>query len=278
MKINESTEIKLIKKTLQNYTKAFQKWDVSKLVAAFHPEAKNAWYVPERGGYISSLCYSWVRSFIKNKKEKLVIGYTTFDENIDQSGSAAYVRFRFLIEDGEFSRDTTDYLTLLKFGEEWNIVHKSGFTIDKPVEEIIKLKEEPTETNRNVPQELELITLKLRSYVEAFDEWNIEKIINVFHPEVRVNSVEVDTKEFKCQTRSIGVWKEVFENHQKDNVKFKTQIEFIDQLGTSAVVRMRWLATKENFRAVTVDYLTFLKVDGDWLIVNKTCHSEEIKN
>ena len=120
--------------------------------------------------------------------------------------------------------------------------------------------------------------MKLRSYVEAFDEWNIDKITNVFHPEVRVNSVDTEKNEFECQTRSIGVWKEVFENHQKDNVKFKTQIEFIDQLGTSAVVRMRWLTTKENFRAVTVDYLTFLKVDGDWLIVNKTCHSEEIKN
>ena len=278
MKINDSAEIKSIKKTLQNYTKAFQKWDISKLVAAFHPEAKTIWFVPERGGYISSTCYSWVRSFIANKKEKLVIGYTTQAENIDQSGTAAYVRFRFLIEDGEYSRDTTDYLTLLKFGEYWNIVNKSGFTIDKTVEEIAKIKEEKTKTNRNIPNELELITLKLKTYAEAFDEWDIEKIRNVFHPEVRVNSVDVETNKFLCQTRSIGVWKEVFENHQKDNVKFKTQIEFIDQLGTSAVVRMRWLATRENFRSVTVDYLTFLKVDGDWLIVNKTCHSEEIKD
>lgn len=276
MKINDPAEIKLIKKTLQNYTKAFQKWDISKLVAAFHPEAKTIWFVPERGGYISSTCYSWIRSFIANKKEKLVIGYTTHAENIDQSGTAAYVRFRFLIEDGEYSRDTTDYLTLLKFGEDWNIVNKSGFTIDKTVEEIAKIKEEKTKTNRNIPNELELITLKLKTYAEAFDEWDIEKIRNVFHPEVRVNSVDSETNKFKCQTRSIGVWKEVFENHQKDNVKFKTQIEFIDQLGTSAVVRMRWLATRENFRGVTVDYLTFLKVDGDWLIVNKTCHSEEI--
>ncbi len=278
MKINEPAEIKLIKKTLQNYTKAFQKWDISKLVLAFHPEAKSIWYVPERGGYISDMCYSWVRSFIANKKEKIVIDYTTFAENIDQTGTAAYVRFRFLIEDGEYSRDTTDYLTLLKFGEDWNIVNKSGFTIDKTVEEIVQIKEERTKPNRNIPNELELITLKLKTYAEAFDEWDIEKIRNVFHPEVRVNSVDVETNKFKCQTRSIGVWKEVFENHQKDDVKFKTQIEFIDQLGTSAVARMRWLATKENFKSVTVDYLTFLKVDGDWLIVNKTCHSEEIKN
>ncbi|MCG3225097.1 MAG: nuclear transport factor 2 family protein, partial [Candidatus Heimdallarchaeota archaeon] len=172
----------------------------------------------------------------------------------------------------------TDYLTLLKFGEDWNIVNKSGFTIDKTVEEIAKIKEDKTKSNRNIPNELELITLKLKTYAEAFDEWDIEKIRNVFHPEVRVNSVDIETNKFLCQTRSIGVWKEVFENHQKDNVKFKTQIEFIDQLGTSAVVRMRWLATRENFRSVTVDYLTFLKVDGDWLIVNKTCHSEEIKD
>lgn len=278
MKINEPAEIKLIKKTLQNYTKAFQKWDISKLVSAFHPEAKIAWYIPERGDYISGTCYAWVRSFIKNKKEKLVIIYSTFDEKIDQSGTAAYVRFRVLIEDGEYSRDTTDYLSLLKFGEDWNIVHKSGFTIDKPVEEIIKLKEKPTDTNRNVPHDLELITLKLKTYIEAFNDYDIEKIREVFHPEVRVNSVDSETSKFQCQTRSIGVWKEVFEQHQKDSVKFKTQIEFIDQLGTSAVVRMRWLATKENFIAVTVDYLTFLKVDGDWLIVNKTCHSEEIKD
>ncbi len=276
MKINDPSEIKLITKTLQNYTKAFQKWDIIKLVAAFHPEAKIAWYIPERGEYISGMCYSWVRSFIENKKEKLVIIYSTFDEKIDQSGTAAYVRFRVLIEDKENSRDTTDYLTLLKFGEEWNIVHKSGFTIDKPVEEIIKIKEEHTETSRNAPQELELITLKLKTYAEAFNEWDIEKIRAVFHTEVRVNYVDVKTNKFRCQTRSIGVWKEVFEEHKKSNVTYKTQIELIDQLGTSAVVKMRWLAMKENFRAVTVDYLTFLKIDGDWLIVNKTCHSEEI--
>ncbi len=276
MKINDPSEIKLITKTLQNYTKAFQKWDIIKLVAAFHPEAKIAWYIPERGEYISGMCYSWVRSFIENKKEKLVIIYSTFDEKIDQSGTAAYVRFRVLIEDKENSRDTTDYLTLLKFGEEWNIVHKSGFTIDKPVDEIIKIKEEHTETNRNVPQELELITLKLKTYAEAFNEWDIEKIKAVFHPEVRVNNVDVETNKFRCHTRSIGVWKEVFEEYKKFNVTYKTQIELIDQLGTSAVVKMRWLAMKENFRAVTVDYLTFLKIDGDWLIVNKTCHSEEI--
>lgn len=276
MKINDPSEIKLITKTLQNYTKAFQKWDIIKLVAAFHPEAKIAWYIPERGEYISGMCYSWVRSFIENKKEKLVIIYSTFDEKIDQSGTAAYVRFRVLIEDEENSRDTTDYLTLLKFGEEWNIIHKSGFTIDKPVDEIIKIKEEHTETSRNVPQELELITLKLKTYAKAFNEWDIEKIKAVFHPEVRVNYVDVETNKFRCQTRSIGVWKEVFEEHKKSNVTYKTQIELIDQLGTSAVVRMRWLAMKENSRAVTIDYLTFLKIDGDWLIVNKTCHSEEI--
>jgi len=278
VKINEPSEIKLINKTLQNYTKAFQKWDIGKLVEAFHPEAKTVWFVPERGGYISGMCYGWIRNFVKSKKEKLVIGYSTFPEEIDQSGTAAYVRLRFLVEDGEHSRDTTDYLTLLKFGENWNIVHKSGFTVAKPEQEIIKIKEEKTATKRNNPGDLERITLKLKTYSEAFDEWDIEKIRNVFHSEVRINSVDVETNRFKCQTRSIGVWKEVFENHQKDNVKFKTQIEFIDQLGTSAVVRMRWLATKENYKAVTVDYLTFLKIDGDWLIVNKTCHSEEINN
>ncbi|GAJ13499.1 unnamed protein product, partial [marine sediment metagenome] len=174
-------------------------------------EAKTVWYVPERGGYISGMCYGWVRSFIENKKEKLVIGYTTFDENIDQSGTAAYVRFRFLIEDGEYSRDTTDYLTLLKFGEDWNIVNKSGFTIDKTVEEIAKIKEDKTKTSRNIPEELELITLKLKIYAEAFNEWDIEKIRAVFHPEVRVNYVDDETNKFRCQTRSIGVWKEVFE-------------------------------------------------------------------
>ena len=276
MKLNDPEDIKLIKKTLQSYTKAFQKWNIEKLVEAFHPESKTVWFVPERGGYISSMCYGWIRNFVKNKKEKLVIGYSTFPEEIDQSGSAAYVRFRFLVEDGEHSRDTTDYLTLLKFRDNWNIVHKSGHTIAKSEEEIAKIKEEKIENIRSNPEELERITLKLKMYGEAFDEWDIEKIQSVFHPEVRVNSVDSETNKFKCQTRSLGVWKEVFEQHQEEEVTFKTQIEFIDQFGTSAVVRMRWLAMKENYKTVTVDYLTFLKIDGDWLIVNKTCHSESL--
>jgi hypothetical protein len=268
------TEVNLIKEALQNYGEAFQEWNIEKLTTAFHPEAMTYWFIPERGGFIKGYCYGWIRMFLRNQKEDPGINYIVYPEEIDYEGFAAYVRLRFLVEDSQNPRDTTDYLTLLKFKDGWNIIHKSGFTRDIPLEELQVIIDEKKETNRNNSKELEEIEKVLRIYAEAFHELDKQKIVKVFHNDMRVNSLDIESNKFRNRFRSLADWEKVIDDHKKMKISFKTEVEKIDQLGNSAVAKMRWFAFREDGTSETVDYLTLLKVDGNWLIVNKTCYSQ----
>ena len=196
-------EIEDIKKVIQNYEEAFNEWNIEKLVKAFHPESKTIWFIPERGGYISGMCYGWVRSFVRNQKEDLSIKYYVTPEEIHQKGTAAYARVRFLINDPEDPRDTTDYLTLIKFGSDWNVINKSGFTEDISKEELERRLKEKTEQPRNDPEEIKQIKHTLETYAEAFHENNFKKIEETFHPKVRLTSYNSKKEEL---IRINGVW------------------------------------------------------------------------
>ena len=267
-------EIELIKKTLQNYGEAFQEWDIEKLTIAFHPEAMTYWFIPERGGFVKGYCYGWIRMFLRNQKKNPGTKYITFPEEIDYEGFAAYVRYRFLVEDSKYTRDTTDYLTLLKFKEGWNIIHKSGFTKNVSEEELKTIIQEKKETDRNNPDEIKEIERVLDIYADAFHEFDKNKVVQVFHDEMKVNSLDVENNKFRNRFRSLADWVKVIDDHRKMNISFKTEVEKIDQLGSSAVAKMRWFAFREDGTSETVDFLTLLKIEGKWLIVNKTCYSQ----
>ncbi|NPD88815.1 MAG: hypothetical protein HGN29_08815 [Asgard group archaeon] len=270
--INE--EIPLIEEALRNYGEAFQEWNIEKLSIAFHPEAMTYWFIPERGGFIKGYCYGWIRMFLRNQKDNPGTNFIPFPEEIDYEGTAAYVRLRFLVEDAQDPRDTTDYLTLLKFREGWNIIHKSGFTRSISLEELNTILKEKQETVRNNPEEVEKIERVLKTYADAFHELDKNKVVQVFHNDMKVNSLDVENNKFRNRFRSLADWREVIDNHKRMNISFKTEVEKIDQLGSSAVAKMRWFAFREDGTSETVDFLTLLKVDGRWLIVNKTCYSQ----
>jgi hypothetical protein len=273
-KYMSNNEINSIKRTLKYYGEAFQEWDIEKLTKAFHPEAMTYWFAPERGGFIKGYCYGWIRMFLRNQKDKPPIKYITFPEEIDFEGTAAYVRFRFLVDDAKNTRDTTDYLTLLKFKEGWNIIHKSGFTRNVSEEELKTIIEEKRESDRDNPEEMKEIKRVLSIYADAFHELDENKVIKVFHNDMRVNSLDIENNKFRSRFRSLADWIKVIDDHRKMNISFKTEVEKIDQLGSSAVAKMRWFAFRDDGISETVDYLTLLKVDRRWLIVNKTCYSQ----
>ncbi|MHA1954382.1 MAG: nuclear transport factor 2 family protein [Candidatus Heimdallarchaeaceae archaeon] len=267
-------EIPLIEETLRNYGESFQEWNIEKLTSAFHPEAMSYWFIPERGGFLKGYCYGWIRMFLRNQKENPGINYITFPEEIDYEGTAAYVRLRFLVDDPQNTRDTTDYLTLVKFRDGWNIVHKSGFTKDVSKEELETTLREKTETKRNDPKEIKEIGEVLKIYAETFHNLDDSKLEKIFHNDMRVNSVDVENNKFRNRFRSLADWKKVIDDHKKMNISFKTEVIKIDQLESSAVAKMRWGAFRDDGTSDTIDYLTLLKIDDNWLIVNKTCYSQ----
>ena len=268
----ENIEIEEIEKTIQLYDEAFNEWDIEKLTKAFHYESMVYWYIPEQERFYRSPCYSWIRSFLENKKEDPEINYYVNIESIYQTGSVAYSRVRFLIDDPEEPRDTTDYLTLMKFGDIWQVINKSGHTIPLTSEELLKRVMDETDIPYNDSFEVELIKKLLNTYADAFQQYNFDFIQKSFHPDMRVNSVDTDSEEFKNQYRPPAVWKEVLEEHKAEGIKFETEIIQIDQRGTAAVAVMYWKALTPKGIGHTTDFLTLLKVNDNWKIVNKSCN------
>jgi hypothetical protein len=268
----ETHEIESIERTIQLYEEAFNEWNISKLVRAFHPDSMVYWYIPESKRFYNGLCYRWVEDFVKNEVRNPEVNYHVNVETISQHESVAFARVRFLIDDPQNYRDTTDYLTLMRFDSDWKVVNKSGHTISLNSNELEKRINGESSLPVNDSEDIQQITECLEVYAEAFHDWDLEKIKQVFHPSMRLNSVDQETQKFRNQFRPYAVWKEVLETHKADGVKFETEIKQIDQRGTAAVAVMYWKAITPRGIGHTTDFLTLLKVEENWKIVNKSCH------
>ncbi len=270
----ENVEIEEIEKTIQLYDEAFNEWSIEKLTRAFHYESMVYWYIPEQDNFYKGLCYRWVIDFLENQKLHPEVNYYVNIESIYQTGTVAYSRVRFLVDDSDDPRDTTDYLTLMKFGEIWKIINKSGHTISLTSEELLDRVINDTQIPYNDQNEVENIRELLENYANAFYNWDIECIKQSFHPDMRLNSVDLKTEELRNQFRPYAVWKEILDEHKAKGTKFETEIMHIDQRGTAAIAVMYWKALTAKGIGHTTDFLTLLKVNDNWKIVNKACNFE----
>lgn len=270
----ENVEIEEIEKTIQLYDEAFNEWSIEKLTKAFHYESMVYWYIPEQDKFYKGLCYRWVADFLENQKLNPEVNYYVNIESIYQTGTVAYSRVRFLIDDPDDPRDTTDYLTLMKFGEIWKVINKSGHTISLSSEELLNRVINDTQIPYNDQNEVENIREVLESYANAFYKWDIECIKQSFHPDMRLNSVDLKTEELSNQFRPYAVWKEILDEHKAKGTKFETEIMHIDQRGTAAIAVMYWKGLTPKGIRHTTDFLTLLKVNDNWKIVNKSCNFE----
>ncbi|MFX0063683.1 MAG: nuclear transport factor 2 family protein [Candidatus Hermodarchaeota archaeon] len=124
----------------------------------------------------------------------------------------------------------------------------------------------------NRSKDIEKIKETLQYYTDAFKENNYKKIINSFHPEARV--VWVNYEDNTIFIKPCASWKNEFESIKGKNrdIKFKTVVEKIDCTGTAAIARLKWIIETPEETRFTTDYLTLLKFDTNWLIVNKSGH------
>ena len=264
-------EIEEIKRVIQDYSDAFNNWNAEKLVKAFHPESMVYWYIPERNYFHKVMCFTWLDGFFDNQREDPGIKFHGTPEEIHQRGYAAYARVRFLIDDPKGPRDTTDYLTLLKINTQWRIFNKSGHTVDISKEELLQRIKEKSEFPRNDPEEIKEIQHVLKTCVEAFHEWDIRKIKETFHPEMRINFFDKKHQKLRNTFRPLPMWKESFEHHKKEGITFDITFGDIDQTGTAAIAIMKWMGYTPNGIRDTLDFLTLLKVEDRWLLVNESC-------
>jgi len=117
--------------------------------------------------------------------------------------------------------------------------------------------------------DLELITQTVEHYFQGMYHSDTERLKKAFHPEAYLFGYFQGA----FTHASANDWFEMVKQRPapaKDGEPYDMRIVSIDLTGEVAVVKVADLYMDLRF----TDYLTLLKVDGEWLIVNKVFHHE----
>lgn len=93
---------------------------------------------------------------------------------------------------------------------------------------------------------------------------------NVFHPESKLFFIRDGKLTLWTSEEYIG---RASGKPAPDEAERKRVIDWIDVTGDAAVVKLRLVYPAVTF----TDYMSLLKIDGEWKIVNKTFHGERKK-
>ena len=108
----------MIEETIAAYFEGYQKADVTLIKKAFHEDVK---LLSSDAGKLSITdMQSWLKNLEERKERNDIRKGTLAIESVDVTDSCAAVRLKIRFPEFSF----TDYLSLLKLGEEWKIVGK----------------------------------------------------------------------------------------------------------------------------------------------------------
>lgn len=180
-------------------------------------------------------------------------------ELVDVSGNAAVGKVILDYPTAYF----VDYFALLKIGGEWRLVNKS-FHVQPRTAPDEKIGFKTTAEDKRA------VAVPLENYIKAHATGNPEFIGKAFHPEAKVMffadgkfnqwSVEEFATRFKGTPAA-------------DEAKRKRSFEIIDVSGNAAIAKVILDYPAVKF----TDYMTLLKIDGEWKIINKTFYAETKK-
>lgn len=108
-----------------------------------------------------------------------------------------------------------------------------------------------------------MIEAVIQDYFEGYQKADVTLIKNVFHPNVRLLSVD----QGKLDVTEMNDWlRNLEDRHDRGDIRQgKLTIVSIDQTNETAVVKL-----KIQFEAFAfTDYLSLLNVKGKWIIVGK---------
>jgi hypothetical protein len=154
-----------------------------------------------------------------------------------------------------------DYFALLKINGEWKIVNKS-FHVQprtKPEEKIgFKMTDE----------EKKAVSVPLENYIKAHATGDGEYIRRAFHTEAKV----MFTADGKFNQWSAEEFAARFTGKPAaDEAKRRRSFEVIDVAGNAAIAKVVLDYPAVKF----TDYMTLLKIDGEWKIINKSFYAEQ---
>jgi hypothetical protein len=153
-----------------------------------------------------------------------------------------------------------DYFALLKIDGEWKIVNKSFHAQPRsnPAEKV---------TFTSTAEEKKAVAIPLENYIKAQATGSSEFIRLAFHPEAKImfaangKFTQLSVDEFA--TRFSG-------KPADDEAKRQRSFEIIDMAGNAAIAKVVLNYPTVNF----TDYMTLLKIDGEWKIINKSFNAE----
>jgi hypothetical protein len=154
-----------------------------------------------------------------------------------------------------------DYFALLKIGDDWKIVNKSFYA---------QPRANPTEKVgfTLTGEEKRAVAVPLENYIKAHATGNPDFIRKAFHPEAKV-MFAADGKFNQWSAEEFAA--RFAGKPAADEAKRKRSFEIIDVSGNAAIAKVVLDYPTIKF----TDYMTLLKIDGEWKIINKTFNAEK---
>ena len=116
-------------------------------------------------------------------------------------------------------------------------------------------------------KEKELVKIPLENYLQAHATGKPEFIRRAFHPEAHITAF----RDGKLLNLSVEEFASRFNGKSADDEdQRKRSIESIDISGNAAIAKIVLDYPTVKF----VDYMTLLKIDGEWKIINKSFYAE----
>jgi len=116
-------------------------------------------------------------------------------------------------------------------------------------------------------QEKELVKVPLNNYLQAQATGNSELVLKAFYKDARIMALRSD----KISNLSVEEFAGFFKGKTADDEsERKRRIESIDISGNAAIAKI----TLDYPTIKFTDYMTLLKIDGEWKIVNKSFFAE----
>lgn len=177
-------------------------------------------------------------------------------EMTDVSGNAAIGKIILDYPNTYF----VDYFALLKIGGEWKIVNKS-FHAQPRANADEKISFKMTDEDKKA------VSIPLENYIKAHATGDGSLIRKAFHAEAKVMFLSSD----KFTQWSAEEFAARFTGKSADDEAKRTRsFEIIDVAGNAAIAKVVLDYPTVKF----TDYMTLLKIDGEWKIINKTFYAE----
>jgi len=122
-------------------------------------------------------------------------------------------------------------------------------------------------------QDLEQIEKVVQLYFDALNKHDFSKIEEAFWLEAKILGI---TPNNSFRINNTNNWKERFQEPPNKNLEERTStyIENIDVAGNAAVAKAKWIIRETNQTFECIDYLSLLRIDNVWKIVNKSWSGE----